>query len=85
MSAEERRQQPARARLANYISRRVQEGAFRAIDPRLAARTFIGSLAYHGMQSLLFQDDFVPGTPSDAIESMTDIFLRGVSRMPRGE
>ena len=33
--------------LAGYIQTRIDEGAFRPIDPLLAARAFIGMVVHH--------------------------------------
>jgi AcrR family transcriptional regulator len=70
------RQREAREALACYIRRRTEEGAFIAIDPALAARAFIGMFAFHGMQALLYRDDFVK---VPVVEGMVDIFLKGIA------
>jgi hypothetical protein len=33
--------------LGGYISRRIAEGAFRAVDPQLTARAFFGIIVHH--------------------------------------
>jgi AcrR family transcriptional regulator len=69
------RQRDARQALAAYIRQRTREGAFKDIDPAVAARAFIGMFAYHGMQGLLYRDNFVKGS---VVEGMVDIFLSGI-------
>lgn len=72
------RQRPGVNMLAGYIALRITEGAFRPVDPKLAARAFLGMLSYHGMLGLLYRDDFVSGTARGIAEGMTDIFLQGI-------
>jgi AcrR family transcriptional regulator len=69
------RQREGREALACYIRQRMKEGAFRAVDPVIAARAFIGMFAYHGMQKLLYGDNFAKGPE---VESMVEIFLSGI-------
>lgn len=73
------RQRQARQLLARYIGRRIREGAFRPVDPALAARVFLGMVSHHGVQSLLYEDHFVRGSRKKIVERMVDIFLRGIS------
>ena len=73
------RQRPARESLAGYIAQRVADGAFRPVDPKLAARAFIGMVSHHSMSRMLYGDDFVPGPVSQTIEGMVDIFLKGIA------
>ena len=65
--------------LGKYIADRVAAGAFRAVDPILAAWNFIGMI----VQYLLLQELFRQKAPSNvsveqAIEEMVATFLRGV-------
>jgi AcrR family transcriptional regulator len=73
------RQKPARERFAAYIAERIRDGAFRPIDPRRAARSFIGMVAYQGIVGMLYNDDFVEGPPAQFVEDAVDIFLRGIT------
>jgi len=73
------RQRPGAEMLASYIALRSEEGAFRPVDSRLAARVFLGMVTYHGMLSMLYRDDFVRGKPREIVEGMVDIFLQGIS------
>jgi len=72
------RQRPAMNMLAGYIALRIAESAFRPVDPKLAARAFLGMLSYHGMLGMLYRDDFVSGTAREIAEGMVDIFLQGI-------
>ena len=65
--------------LADYIASRIQEGAFRAVDPLLAARGFIGTVIHY----LLIHELF--GVPrhahlssGDVIALYAEIFLKGL-------
>jgi len=67
--------------LCGYISQRVAAGAFRPVDPGLAARNFIGMVVHH----ILLRELFRQASPSDltperAVEEMVSIFLEGVRR-----
>jgi TetR/AcrR family transcriptional regulator len=65
--------------LAGHIEKRIAQGAFRRIDPLLAARGFIGMLFYHNLVQEIFgggvYQNFDPATVS---AELTDIWLRGV-------
>jgi len=73
------RQREGRELLAGYIGERIKEGAFRRVEPRLAARAFLAIISHHAMLGLLYQDNFVPGSRKEIVEGMVDIFLRGIS------
>jgi AcrR family transcriptional regulator len=74
------RQRAGREALACYIAERIRDGAFRPMDPKLAARVFLGMISHHGMIGMLYQDDFVQGNRQEVIEQMVDLFLRGISK-----
>lgn len=67
--------------LSNYIQRRIQEGAFRRIDPMIAARAFMGMLAHHRLLHEIFR---VPmhRSPDDCVATYVTLFLEGL-RAPR--
>lgn len=63
--------------LAAYIQQRVKDGAFRQVDPLLAARAFIGMVVHHRLLHEIF------GVPidrsyEDTISTYVDIFLKGL-------
>jgi AcrR family transcriptional regulator len=72
------RQRQGRERLRDYIALRISEGAFRPVDPAVAARSFAGMMQYHAMTCLLYGDDFVKLPRQQVIEQMVDLFLRGI-------
>ncbi len=72
------RQRAGRDKLAEYITLRIQEGAFRPVHPPLAARAFFGMLAHHGTAVMLYGDDFVKLPTEQVIEGMVDLFLTGI-------
>lgn len=63
--------------LAGYIARRTREGAFRRVDPLLAAQSFIGMIAYHRLLHEIFG---VPAhcSPEDAVAGYVGVFLNGI-------
>jgi AcrR family transcriptional regulator len=65
--------------LAGYIRRRVAEGAFRDIDPALAARGFLGMVIYHYLiQELFGGKRHGSYDPAVAGRTMAELWLRGV-------
>lgn len=68
--------------LAGYIARRTREGAFRRVDPLLAARAFIGMLAHHRLLHEIFR---VPAhrPPEDSVAAYVGLFLDGLRAAPR--
>jgi TetR/AcrR family transcriptional regulator len=67
--------------LAGYIARRTREGAFRKVDPLLAAQSFIGMIVYHRLLHEIFK---VPPhcTPEAAVAGYVDVFLEGLRNEP---
>lgn len=67
--------------LAAYIHKRVKDGAFRRVDPLLAARAFIGMVVHHRLLHEIF------GVPidrpyDDTVSTYVDIFLQGLVETP---
>jgi AcrR family transcriptional regulator len=67
--------------LAAYIGIRVEEGAFRKVDPLLAARAFIGMVVHHRLLHEIF------GVPmhrphDETVSSYVDLFLHGLIHKP---
>jgi TetR/AcrR family transcriptional regulator len=64
--------------LAGYIRRRTEEGAFRPVDPLLAAQSFIGIIVYHRILHEIFK---VPlhCSPEEAVAGYVEVFLTGLS------
>lgn len=66
--------------LTHYISRRIKEGAFRAIHPRAAVRAFVGMVVHHALVRELFdpQQKLLKLSNRQAATLFADIFLGGV-------
>ncbi|MGH7258870.1 MAG: TetR/AcrR family transcriptional regulator [Nitrospiraceae bacterium] len=65
--------------LAGYIHTRIQEGAFREVDPLLAARAFIGMVVHHRLLHEIF------GVPmhrshDDTVATYVELFVNGLVR-----
>lgn len=63
--------------LAGYIGRRIEDGAFRAVDPLLAARAFFGVIVHHRLLHDIF------GLPmhrdhEDTVAEYVNVFLGGL-------
>jgi AcrR family transcriptional regulator len=63
--------------LAAYIRTRIDDGAFRPVDPLLAARAFIGMVVHHRLLHEIFG---VPMHQSheDTVSTYVDLFLTGL-------
>lgn len=68
--------------LAAYIQTRVKDGAFRQVDPLLAARAFIGMVVHHRLLHEIFG---VPMDRShdDTVSTYVDVFLHGLVTAPQ--
>lgn len=67
--------------LATYIGTRIAEGAFRKVDPLLAARAFIGMVVHHRLLHEIF------GVPmhrshDETVTTYVDLFLAGLVHEP---
>jgi len=69
--------------LAEHIAHRVREGAFRAVDPLLAARGFLGMVVYHfWIQEIFGGKRHQKFDPREVCQTLADIWLRGVQAAP---
>lgn len=67
--------------LAGYIGRRIADGAFRPVDPLLAARAFFGIIVHHRLLHDIF------GVPmhrshEESVHDYVDVFLSGLQMPP---
>lgn len=71
--------------LSGYVERRQREGAFRDLEPALAARAFIGMVVDHLIVRHVFgQRDAYPQPLEQVADAYVSIFLDGVrARRPR--
>ncbi len=65
--------------VAAYVRTRIDEGAFRDVDPLLAARAFIGMVVHHRLLHEIF------GVPmhrshEDTVETYVELFLHGLTQ-----
>ncbi len=71
--------------LAGYVARRVEEGAFRPVDPVLAARAFLGMVADHVNMVVVFRRAELEARPPEEIAGVfVDLFLSGLHASPDG-
>lgn len=65
--------------IAEYIRRRIEEGAFRAVNPLLAARGFVGMIVYHSLiQEIYGGKRYQDFDVKEVSETLTDIWLGGM-------
>jgi AcrR family transcriptional regulator len=71
--------------LSSYIARRIREGAFRAVDPVIAARAFLGMVSDYMNVRVVFRQEAVYQQPvEEVVETFVSIFLGGI-RNPSGD
>ena len=67
--------------VARYIQRRIDEGAFRPLDPHLAARALFGMFAsFVQWQELFGQKKTKPFDSDEVVRTFVSIFLSGIKR-----
>ncbi len=65
--------------LSEYIRKRIAAGAFRPVDPLLAARAFVGMVVYHSLiQELYGGKRFQTFDVHEVSATLTDIWLGGM-------
>ena len=65
--------------IARYIQERIEAGAFRAVNPLLAARGFVGMVVYHSLvQEIYGAKRYQDFDPKEVSETLTDIWLGGM-------
>lgn len=80
----EKRVRRLREFLTSYIERRASAGAFRDVDPVLAARAFVGMVIDHLIVREVFgQHADYPQSNAEVAEAFVSIFLRGMRRDER--
>ncbi|MFQ5960177.1 MAG: TetR/AcrR family transcriptional regulator [Candidatus Methylomirabilales bacterium] len=69
--------------LSRYIATRITEGTFRAIDPLLAARSFVGMVIHYLLIHELFRVKRPPQhSTKKAVETFVTLFLGGIQLVP---
>jgi AcrR family transcriptional regulator len=63
--------------LAGYIKTRIQEGAFRPVDPLLAARAFIGMVVHHRLLHEIYRLP-MHRSHEDTVATYVELFLTGL-------
>jgi len=67
-------------RLAEHIEKRIRDGAFRKVDPMLAARGFLAMINYHFLiQELFGFKKYQKFSDAQVTETLTDIWLHGMA------
>jgi AcrR family transcriptional regulator len=63
--------------LAAYIETRIADGAFRPVDPLLAARAFMGMVVHHRLLHEIFGVS-MHRSHNDTVAAYVDLFLQGL-------
>jgi len=64
--------------VSRYIRERVRAGAFRNVDPEIAARGLIGMISYQGLLGLLFPGKLGRPNRKRVVQETVSIFLEGI-------
>lgn len=71
--------------VSDYVAQRIEDGAFRAVDPELAGRAFLGMVFDHLNVRHIFREDSAHSQPLDEVaDTFVAIFLAGM-RAQAGE
>lgn len=67
--------------IAKYIHRRIEQGAFRTVNPQLAGRAFFGMFASFVLwQHIMGFKEKQPHDKDDVVRAFVSIFLNGVAK-----
>jgi len=73
----------ARAALEALIAAGVARGDFRAVDPKVAARAFIGPFFFEAMWTHILRGETAFNHPDALVEAQIDLLLKGLEAEPR--
>lgn len=65
--------------LAGYIKTRIREGAFRPVDPLLAARAFIGMVVHHRLLHEIYRMP-MHRSHEESVATYVELFLMGLAQ-----
>ena len=67
--------------LGNYIRERQRDGVFRAVEPRVVVRAFVGMIMHHSLNNSLWDPKrrLVDVTNEEAAREFTRILLQGIN------
>ena len=66
--------------IRRYIKQRIADGAFRNIDPAIAARAFVGMVLNQAQVRNIFRDDDLRWSNRQMADRFADIFLNGIRK-----
>jgi AcrR family transcriptional regulator len=69
--------------IRRYIKQRIADGAFREVDPAVAARAFVGMILNQAQVRNIFRDDDLRFSNRQMADRFVDIFLAGIRKTPR--
>jgi hypothetical protein len=71
-----------RSYVRRYIKQRVADGAFRDLDPNVAARALVGTVIHHAQTRALYKSDDLKLSSRQIADRFVDIFLKGALKTP---
>lgn len=71
--------EPARAAFESIVAQGVARGVFRDVDPKAAARAFIGPILFEAMWTHVLRGESAFAAPEILIEAQLDILFQGLA------
>jgi AcrR family transcriptional regulator len=68
-----------------YLAARMEQGAFRAVDPGVLARAFVGMFVHLGMIGAVYKPGWPMGNREETVERLTEVFLNGCRKPEPGQ
>jgi AcrR family transcriptional regulator len=66
--------------ISTYIDRRIEAGAMRPVNSRIAGRAFFGMVAHYALSGLVFGCAPFSESPKEVVAGMVDIFMKGMCK-----
>lgn len=71
---------PTHELIREYIEKRIEEGAFRQMNSKIATRQFLAFVIYHNSLQQLVDDRFMDDVPDTLVAESVRNFLRGIQQ-----
>lgn len=71
--------------VAEWMERKIEAGAFRALDPHTLTQAYVGPIAHFGLVSTVFNCPLPQRPRAEIVSEFVDIFLNGVRPRAAGE
>jgi AcrR family transcriptional regulator len=69
--------------VSSYITKRIQDGAMREVDPFVAARAFFGMVAHYAMTAVIFGVTPIHRPTGEVVHEMVSILIGGLCKQEK--